>query len=48
MLKFRSMHIPADDTEFVPPPGFAGGVEGPDRRTPIGRFLRWRPRRAPN
>jgi lipopolysaccharide/colanic/teichoic acid biosynthesis glycosyltransferase len=41
MLKFRSMHIPSDDTEFVPPPGFApGGVEGPDRRTPIGRFLR--------
>jgi exopolysaccharide biosynthesis polyprenyl glycosylphosphotransferase len=41
MLKFRSMHIPADDVEFVPPPGFApGGVEGPDRRTPIGRFLR--------
>jgi exopolysaccharide biosynthesis polyprenyl glycosylphosphotransferase len=41
MLKFRSMHIPDDDVEFVPPPGFApGGVEGPDRRTPIGRFLR--------
>jgi exopolysaccharide biosynthesis polyprenyl glycosylphosphotransferase len=41
MLKFRSMHIPDDDVEYVPPPGFApGGVEGPDRRTPIGRFLR--------
>ena len=41
MLKFRSMQIPSDDVEFVPPPGFApGGVEGPDRRTPIGRFLR--------
>jgi len=41
MLKFRSMHVPSGDTEFVPPPGFApGGVEGPDRRTPIGRFLR--------
>ena len=41
MLKFRSMLAPADDVEFVPPPGFApGGVEGPDRRTPIGRFLR--------
>ena len=41
MLKFRSMEIPSDDVEFVPPPGFApGGVEGPDRRTPIGRFLR--------
>jgi exopolysaccharide biosynthesis polyprenyl glycosylphosphotransferase len=41
MLKFRSMLTPADAVEFVPPPGFApGGVEGPDRRTPIGRFLR--------
>jgi exopolysaccharide biosynthesis polyprenyl glycosylphosphotransferase len=41
MLKFRSMLIPSEDVEFVPPPGFApGGVEGPDRRTPIGRFLR--------
>ena len=41
MLKFRSMYIPDDDVEYVPPPGFApGGVEGPDRRTPIGRFLR--------
>ena len=41
MLKFRSMHIPDDDVEYVPPPGFApGGVEGPDRRTSIGRFLR--------
>jgi exopolysaccharide biosynthesis polyprenyl glycosylphosphotransferase len=41
MLKFRSMHIPDDDVDYVPPPGFApGGVEGPDRRTPIGRFLR--------
>jgi len=41
MLKFRSMQIPSEDVEFVPPPGFApGGVEGPDRRTPIGRFLR--------
>jgi exopolysaccharide biosynthesis polyprenyl glycosylphosphotransferase len=41
MLKFRSMHIPPNDVEFVPPPGFApGGVEGLDRRTPIGRFLR--------
>ena len=41
MLKFRSMYIPDKSVEFVPPPGFApGGVEGPDRRTPIGRFLR--------
>ena len=29
MLKFRSMQIPSDVEEFVPPPGFApGGVEG--------------------
>jgi exopolysaccharide biosynthesis polyprenyl glycosylphosphotransferase len=41
MLKFRSMHVPSEDSQFVPPPGFApGGVEGPDRRTSIGRFLR--------
>jgi exopolysaccharide biosynthesis polyprenyl glycosylphosphotransferase len=41
MLKFRSMLVPDEDVDFVPPPGFApGGVEGPDRRTPIGRFLR--------
>jgi exopolysaccharide biosynthesis polyprenyl glycosylphosphotransferase len=41
MLKFRSMHILDKDVEYVPPPGFApGGLEGPDRRTPIGRFLR--------
>jgi exopolysaccharide biosynthesis polyprenyl glycosylphosphotransferase len=41
MLKFRSMHVLDDEVEYVPPPGFApGGVEGPDRRTPIGRFLR--------
>jgi exopolysaccharide biosynthesis polyprenyl glycosylphosphotransferase len=41
MLKFRSMYVPDANVEFVPPPGFApGGVEGPDRRTPIGRFLR--------
>ncbi len=41
MLKFRSMQIPSEDVDYVPPPGFApGGVEGPDRRTPIGRFLR--------
>ncbi|MBA3264619.1 MAG: sugar transferase [Thermoleophilaceae bacterium] len=41
MLKFRSMCTPDEAVEFVPPPGFApGGIEGPDRRTPIGRFLR--------
>ena len=40
MLKFRSMRV-ADDTAFVPRAGAApGGVEGPDRRTPIGRFIR--------
>ncbi len=44
MLKFRTMKT-ADDTE--PPPSFApgtglapGGVEGADRRTGVGRFLR--------
>jgi exopolysaccharide biosynthesis polyprenyl glycosylphosphotransferase len=41
MLKFRSMHFLSEGEQSVPPPGFApGGVEGPDRRTPIGRFLR--------
>jgi exopolysaccharide biosynthesis polyprenyl glycosylphosphotransferase len=40
MLKFRTMSgEPAPD--FLPPLGFApGGVEGVDRRTPIGRWLR--------
>ena len=41
MLKFRSMEMHSELVPFVPEPGFApGGVEGPDRRTPIGRFLR--------
>jgi exopolysaccharide biosynthesis polyprenyl glycosylphosphotransferase len=42
VLKFRTMRlaIPAED-EFEPPEGLApGGVEGQDRRTPIGRVLR--------
>jgi lipopolysaccharide/colanic/teichoic acid biosynthesis glycosyltransferase len=40
MLKFRSMRV-ADDAGFVPVAGAApGGIEGVDRRTSIGRFLR--------
>jgi lipopolysaccharide/colanic/teichoic acid biosynthesis glycosyltransferase len=40
MLKLRTMR-PADDAGFVPVAGAApGGVEGIDRRTPVGRFLR--------
>jgi lipopolysaccharide/colanic/teichoic acid biosynthesis glycosyltransferase len=40
MLKFRSMRV-ADESGFVPAAGAApGGVEGVDRRTPVGRFLR--------
>ncbi len=48
MLKFRSMEsgsseadIDIDDSPFEPPSGLApGGVEGEDRRTALGRFLR--------
>lgn len=42
MLKFRSMHLPEiDRTAPVPAEGLApGGVEGDDRRTSLGRFLR--------
>jgi exopolysaccharide biosynthesis polyprenyl glycosylphosphotransferase len=41
MLKFRSMRIDDDASEFVPEEGLApGGVEGLDRRTAIGRFMR--------
>jgi exopolysaccharide biosynthesis polyprenyl glycosylphosphotransferase len=44
MLKFRSMARPpdgADESEFDLPAGVApGGVEGDDRRTRSGRFLR--------
>jgi exopolysaccharide biosynthesis polyprenyl glycosylphosphotransferase len=42
MLKFRSMEMPdAPDGLAELEPGVApGGVEGEDRRTPLGRFLR--------
>jgi exopolysaccharide biosynthesis polyprenyl glycosylphosphotransferase len=44
MLKFRSMGMPsepADRAPAEPPPGVApGGVEGEDRRTSLGRFIR--------
>jgi exopolysaccharide biosynthesis polyprenyl glycosylphosphotransferase len=43
LLKFRSMRVepPKVTPRFTPRPGQApGGVEGADRRTPIGRFLR--------
>jgi lipopolysaccharide/colanic/teichoic acid biosynthesis glycosyltransferase len=40
MLKFRSMCL-ADDRGFMPAVGIApGGIEGQDRRTALGRFLR--------
>src|SRR4051812_25355306 len=40
MLKFRSLRV-GDDRGFVPAAGAApGGVEGDDRRTVVGRFLR--------
>jgi exopolysaccharide biosynthesis polyprenyl glycosylphosphotransferase len=41
MLKFRSMHLALADESWHPSPGSApGGVEGRDRRTRVGRFLR--------
>jgi exopolysaccharide biosynthesis polyprenyl glycosylphosphotransferase len=41
LFKFRSMREPDGDSAFAPAEGSApGGVEGVDRRTPIGRFLR--------
>lgn len=42
LLKFRTMRLPDDGGgSFDLPPGVApGGVEGVDRRTPIGRVLR--------
>jgi exopolysaccharide biosynthesis polyprenyl glycosylphosphotransferase len=43
LLKFRSMRVeaPKEAPRFIPADGVApGGVEGQDRRTPIGRFLR--------
>lgn len=41
-LKFRSMRPPTEsDAAFTPDPDSApGGVEGEDRRTPIGKFMR--------
>ncbi len=40
-LKFRSMRTDDDEAAFKPTDGYApGGIEGIDRRTPIGRFLR--------
>ena len=39
--KFRSMRTDEDEDAFTPTDGRApGGIEGIDRRTPIGRFLR--------
>ncbi|MGI8511272.1 MAG: exopolysaccharide biosynthesis polyprenyl glycosylphosphotransferase [Solirubrobacteraceae bacterium] len=41
ILKFRSMRLDQAPADFTPRPGDApGGVEGEDRRTPIGRILR--------
>jgi exopolysaccharide biosynthesis polyprenyl glycosylphosphotransferase len=41
LLKFRTMREAMPDATFNLPEGVApGGVEGADRRTPIGRFLR--------
>jgi exopolysaccharide biosynthesis polyprenyl glycosylphosphotransferase len=41
LLKFRTMYEKGDAHGWEPPPGLApGGIEGADRRTAIGRFLR--------
>lgn len=41
LLKFRSMRVEPEPGTFRPDRGVApGGIEGADRRTPIGRFLR--------
>jgi exopolysaccharide biosynthesis polyprenyl glycosylphosphotransferase len=41
LLKFRTMHELPDHDAFAPPGGNApGGIEGRDRRTRLGRFLR--------
>ena len=42
LLKFRSMYVAGDNgIAFVPRSGLApGGIEGVDRRTPLGRLLR--------
>ncbi len=42
MYKFRTMVGQSADEEFLPPDGMGpGGVEGADRRTAVGRWLRW-------
>jgi exopolysaccharide biosynthesis polyprenyl glycosylphosphotransferase len=42
VLKFRTMRVPRSTSDgFVPGDGLApGGIEGVDRRTPVGRVLR--------
>jgi exopolysaccharide biosynthesis polyprenyl glycosylphosphotransferase len=41
LLKFRSMRVCQDEPGFEVPAGLApGGVEGKDRRTGVGRFIR--------
>jgi exopolysaccharide biosynthesis polyprenyl glycosylphosphotransferase len=41
ILKFRSMRVEDDPMTLDPPSGLApGGVEGQDRRTAVGRFIR--------
>lgn len=41
LLKFRSMRAPRPGEDFAPKAGSApGGIEGIDRRTRVGRFLR--------
>jgi lipopolysaccharide/colanic/teichoic acid biosynthesis glycosyltransferase len=41
LLKFRTMREETGDGRFDLPDGLApGGIEGRDRRTPVGRFLR--------
>jgi exopolysaccharide biosynthesis polyprenyl glycosylphosphotransferase len=41
LLKYRTMYTEASHATFEPPDGVApGGIEGRDRRTPVGRFLR--------
>lgn len=43
VLKFRTMREPTDAQQALPPTEgdlAPGGVEGEDRRTPVGRFLR--------
>lgn len=41
LLKFRTMVVDPRDATFTPVPGVApGGIEGADRRTALGRWLR--------